>query len=74
MDGFGRLAVLQHMRHLRCEILKETAPAGDIDGLHPAADTEDREIACLSEVNEIQLEIRAAFADEGEFVALALPV
>lgn len=74
MDGFGRLSVLQHMRHLRGEILKETAPAGDIDGLHSAADTEDREVACLSEVNEVQLEIRPAFADEREFVALALPV
>jgi hypothetical protein len=74
MDGFGRLSVLQRVRHLRCEILKEAAPAGDVDGLHPAADTEDRKVACLSEVNQVQLEIRTSFADEGEFVALAFSV
>lgn len=74
MDGFGRLSVLQHMWHLRCEILKETAPAGDVDRLHSAADTEDREVAFLSEVNQVQLEIRPAFADEGEFIALAFSI
>ncbi len=63
MDGFGRLSVLQHVRHLRGEVLKEAAPACDVDSLHPAADPEDREVAFLSEVNQVQLEIRAAFAD-----------
>jgi hypothetical protein len=41
------LSMLERGRDLGCNILKQTAAAGDIHGLHASADAEQREI-CLS--------------------------
>jgi hypothetical protein len=70
----GSLPMLERSRNLRWDILKQTAAARYIDRLHTPANAEQREIGLFCQVDDIQFEIPAAFADDAEGIALALAV
>ena len=66
--------MLDRGRDLGCNILKQTAAAGDIHRLHAAADAEQREICPSCKADDVQLKTHAAFAHGAEGVALAFTV
>jgi hypothetical protein len=59
---------------LGCNILKQTAAAGDIHGLHASADAEQGYISLLCQVDHVQFKIRATFAHGSEGIALTFTV
>jgi hypothetical protein len=74
MDRLGLLPMGQDAGHLGRQVLKEAATKGHVEGLHPAADAQQGEVALLRVVDEIQLEVGAALADKRKFIALTLSV
>ena len=68
------LPMLDHGRDLGCNILKQTAAAGDIHGLHASADAEQREICPSGQADDVQLKTHAAFAHGAEGIALAFTI
>ena len=68
------LPMLDRGRDLGCNILKQTAAAGDVHGLHASADAEQREICLSRQADDVQLKTHAAFAYDAEGIALAFTV
>jgi hypothetical protein len=59
---------------LSWDILNQTAAAGDIHGLHAAADAEQREISLFGQTNDIQLKTRTTLAHDFEWTPLSLTI
>jgi hypothetical protein len=68
------LPMLKWFRDLGLDVLNQTAAAGDIHGLHASADAEQREICLSCQVDNVQLEVPAAFAYGSEGITLPFTV
>ena len=66
--------MLERFRDLGWDILKQTAAAGDIHGLHTSADTKQRDISLFCQVDDVQLKTRTTFAHNSERIALTLTI
>lgn len=66
--------MLERFRNLGWNVLKQTAAAGDIHGLHASADAEQRDIRLLCQVNHVQFEVCAAFAHSSKRIALTFTI
>ena len=74
MYGSVELPMLERGRDLGLNILKRATAAGDIHGLHAAADAEQGDIGLLCQVDHVQFKICATFAHGSEGIALALTI
>ena len=74
MNGGSRLSMLQHIVHLGGNILVESPSAGDIHGLHTAADGQGREVVADGQLDQVQFKARASLGDDWKRKSLPLSV
>ena len=74
LNGRGCLSMLESSIHLGGNILVEASSAGDIHGLHAAADGQCRDVVADGQTDQIQFEVRASLGDDRKRVSLSLAV
>lgn len=68
------LPVLKRFRDLGWDVLKQTAAAGNVHGLHASADAEQRDIRLFRQVDNVQFKTCTTFAYEFEWIALSFAI
>jgi hypothetical protein len=71
---WSSLPMLARCRDLRCNILKQTAAAGDIHSLHAATDGKQRDVSPSRQMDDVQFKTRAPFAHDSERIALTFTI
>jgi hypothetical protein len=66
--------MLERGRDLGCDILKQTAAAGDIHRLHASTDGEQWDVSLFRQVDDVQFKTRATFAHDSERIPLTFAI
>ena len=66
--------MLERFRDLGGDILKQTAAAGDIYGLHASANAEEGDVGLFCQVDHVQFKIRTTFAHGPKRIALTFTI
>ena len=74
MDGGSCLSMLQHIGYLGGYVLIEGPAAGDIHGLHAAADGESRNLVADSQTDQVQFKAGASPGDDRKRKSLPFSV